>query len=167
MSDQTQILERLQAKDSLLFALSDTLDVKSSIVLVVVTFLATQTADFLTNAQVAVGPLRYVQVASAFALALSGTLALASLWPRDHEVETAEQFDEWEQQLREHYKDAPDPEQAVAETFQRGRIQRLKERIAANDRVDRQKSRLVALAYTLAGVALLLNMGTLLALALS
>ena len=43
------IIERMDAKDELTFQGGDTLDVKASIVLVVLTFLAGQSADLLTK----------------------------------------------------------------------------------------------------------------------
>lgn len=77
------IIERLQQKDALLFHLSDTLDVKASIWLVVITFLATQTAGFLSDALLP-GALRYAQIGSALSLAAAGALALVVLWPRNY-----------------------------------------------------------------------------------
>lgn len=166
MSDtNAEVLERLQAKDALLFGLSDTLDVKASIALVVITFLGTQSGVFLASQQQLPEVLRYAQLGSAVALAFAGCIALVALWPRDHDTETAEELDGWAQQLREHYKHSPDPEQAVAEAFRSGRIQRLKERINANAKVDRLKSGLVAWSYKLSAVGLVLNMVTLLGLA--
>jgi hypothetical protein len=161
MSDtNAEVLERLQAKDAMLFGLSDTLDVKSSIALVVITFLATQSGVFLASDQLPVG-LSYIQLLSAFVLAAAGVVSLVALWPRDYETETAEELDVWEQQLRAHYQGNFDAEESVATAFRSGRIQRLKERIAANAEVDRVKSNLVAWSFRLSGIGLLLNMATL------
>lgn len=160
-----EVLERLRAKDALLFSLSDTLDVKASIALVLITFLATQSSGFLASALP--GRLAWVQLVSAVLLGAGAIFALASLWPRDHDTETAEALDEWTQQLREHFKGHPDPEAEVEAEFRSGMIKRLKERIATNARIDRTKSRFMEWSYKLSGVAMLLNMTTLIALASS
>jgi len=165
MSDtHSEILERLQAKDALLFGLSDTLDVKASLALVMITFLATQTGAWLSMDGLPIW-FHSAQVLAAFVLAAAGIVALVSLWPRNHALEPAEAFEAWVQELRAFYRDAPHPEEAVAQEFRRGRILRLTERIEAHEQLDREKSRLVGLAYVLTGVAVILNLGTVMGLA--
>src|SRR5688572_28070342 len=140
MADLTaDVLERLEAKDELLFDLSDTLDSKASIALVIVTFLATQSGVFLSNSGLN-EQLRVLQIVAAFALAGAGGFAVAALWLRDHTTETAESLDEWLRQLRAHYSGATNAEDAVFIAFREGRIKRLKESIAANSEISRNKS---------------------------
>ena len=165
-SIDAEIVERLQAKDALLFSLSDTLDVKASIVLVVVTFLGTLSGIFLANPLLPY-LLRYGQLAAAVFLAGAGLMAFITLWPRQHELETAETLDEWQQELRAHYKNALDPNEAVSEAFTAGRVQRLKERIQLHTGIDRAKSNCLDWSYRLSAVALALNLTTLIWLALS
>jgi hypothetical protein len=159
-----ELIERLEAKDAMLFGLSDTLDAKASIALVIITFLATQSGMFLATVGLP-EQLRVLQIISAFALAIAGGVSVAALWPRDHEAETPEALDEWLDELRAFYSDSPDVETAVAVAFRDGRIKRLKESIAANGKIDRLKSRFVMTAYGFSVVALALNMTTLLGLA--
>src|SRR5258706_14241270 len=137
-----EVLARLEARYQQLFTLSDTLDTKASIALVLITFLAQQTGTFLARPQLPL-QLYVLQIAAAFALLFGGLTAFACLWPRDHETETAEQLDEWLQQLRAYYKDADNPAQAVDKAFQAGRIQRLKERISSTKKIDDDKSAFV------------------------
>ena len=159
------VLDRLRARDQLLLSLSDVLDTKASIGMVAITFLATQSGELLTREGLP-EVFRWFQFASVFCLALAGMAAVGSLWPRDHQGDTAEELDDWARQLREHYKDAPDPEQAVDQAFRRGTIDRMKERIAANKAIDDSKAALITKTYVLTGLALVLNLLTVVALAL-
>jgi hypothetical protein len=160
------VLEQLRAKDAQLFSLSDAFDVKASIALVVITFLATQSAAFLEKGSL-LGRFEWVQRGSAVALAAAGALAVVALWPRVHQTETAEGLRAWAQQLREYYKDQPNPEMAVTEAFHAGLVERLEERIAVNSRIDQSKSRYVDWSFKCTAAALALNMATLLAFALA
>ena len=160
MSTQdTVLLERISAKDALTFGLSDTLDTKASIALVVITFLGTQTAWFVTEKHVA-GFWLVVQSLSALSLVVAGALALAALWPRSYDTEGAESLDVWASQLNEFYRDDPDAEQKVSAAIARGEIKRAKERIAKNSRLNAHKSDLIEWSFWCSSAAFALNLLT-------
>ena len=150
------LLERLRQRDQALFALSDVLDAKAGLAVVVITFLATQTSGWLTGAMPLPQPLWWFQIASSGCLAVSGFLAVASLWPRDHHADAAEEAVEWLQALRSHYPD----EEAVERAFVTGTIERLSERIAANRQVADDKASFMFRVFAWAGLALGLNLCT-------
>ena len=83
------IVERLNAKDELTYQRGDTLDVKASIVLVVVTFLAGESAELLAKGNLTPAG-KVTQIIAAAFLALAGILVWSQLWPREYEVEAAE-----------------------------------------------------------------------------
>ena len=157
------VLERLQVKDALLFGLADTLDMKASVSLVVITFLATQTGGFLLVVD-SLDWVRTLQTIVACSLAFAGICAILALWPRDFFIETAEELDSWMVQLNEYYRDMPDAASKVEAALAHGRIKRAKQRIKTNSETDARKGSLVNWAYRLAGIALMFNIITLICL---
>jgi len=154
------VAQRLDVKDDQLLRMGDALDVKASIELIVITFLATQTADFLNNAQI-VGLWAWLQLGSAVALIVAGVFALWELWPRDYEVEASESLEGWASELCDFYKREADAELKIAESLHMGRIKRVKERVAANNRVNDWKSRLLMWSFRFTGAAMIMNLLTL------
>ena len=97
-----RLLTELSAKDDLAFKLGDTLDVKASIGLVVITFLGTQTA-YLLDKHVT-GLAHILQAGSVVALVVATIASIVELWPRNYlmiepEVNTASRIIE----LQDHY----------------------------------------------------------------
>ena len=160
-----EVIERLRAKEQLLFGLSDTLDAKAGLALVFITFLATQSGEFINNGQLPVY-LKWFQWISIVSLVGAGVAAFSSLWPREHDTETAEELASWVADLRNHYKGAADPELAVRRAFRSGMIDLIQQRIVSSAGIDTAKSSLIWKSYALAGVALTLNLMTLIAIAL-
>jgi hypothetical protein len=160
-----EVMEHLRAKDQMLFGLSDILDAKAGIALVVITFLASQSSDLLTTDSPLPPVLWFFQMVSIGCLAAAGIAAVGSLWPRDHAVEKSEELEKWAGDLREYYKDDANPEVAVENAFRKGLVERLKERIATNAEIDATKADLLNRAYKLAGISLGLNLLTLVSMA--
>ena len=156
-SDIEAVIKRLDLKDDQAFKLGDAIDVKASIALVVITFLATQTASFLTVRE----PWRELQVVSAFLLAIAGVLALLELWPRTYAIDASESLDGWIAELRDYYQNRADADQLVASAVAAGHIERTKERIEKNNAINEQKSKLMDWSFRCTAVAMLLNLGTL------
>jgi hypothetical protein len=156
------IIERLNAKDELTFQGGDTLDVKASIVLVVVTFLAVQSADLLTKGNLTcIG--KATQIVGAIFLALAGILVWCQLWPRKYEVEAAEQLPQWKAELEEFYQDDPDAPAKVLELLKKGIIERTAERIYVNAAINRTRSSFLLWSYILTTLSLGINLVTLFA----
>jgi hypothetical protein len=165
MDTQDAILDRIRAKDELVFGVGDTLDTKASFAIVVITFLVTQTAWFITEEDVS-GLWLVLQSVSAVALGVGGALAIAALWPRHYDTDAAEKLDEWVAQLNENYKNEPDVEREVAIEFARQEIKRGKERIAKNSAHNNIKSNLIEWSFRCSAFGFLLNLLTVIDLAI-
>lgn len=154
------IAKRLDVKDDQVFKLGDVFDVKASIGLIVITFLATQTATFLatTGGRVEHG----LEVAAAVALALAGALAFLELWPRYYAIETTEALDGWIGELQAYYQHDLDADAKVAAQLRAGLIKRVKERITVNAALNARKATYLTWSFTFTGIALGLNLITLL-----
>jgi hypothetical protein len=158
------VVEAVLERDRALFTMGDTLDVKASIVLVLITFLATLTSDILHDHALS-APLRLAQVLSAMLLAAGAICSVASLWPKDFQVETGEGFAEWLQDLRTHYASEPEPDLSVSAAIADGRIARAHERIVHNRALTEWKSQLVFWAFAITATAMVLNLVTLITIA--
>ncbi|MGA7693641.1 MAG: hypothetical protein WCA76_01365 [Candidatus Sulfotelmatobacter sp.] len=163
MSDRTSdygaalIVERLNAKDELTYQRGDTLDVKASIVLVVVTFLAGQSAELLAKGNLTY-PGKVTQIIAAVSLALAGILVWGQLWPREYEVEAAEKLPKWRKELEEFYRDDPDASAKVLTLLTKGIIDRTTERIYANAAINRTRSSLLFWSYVFTTLSLGINL---------
>jgi hypothetical protein len=144
----------------------DTLDVKASIVLVVVTFLAAQSGDLLAKGNLtSLG--KVTQIVAAISLALAGVLVWGQLWPREYEVEAAEKLGEWRAELEEFFQDDPDAAAKVLALLTQGIIDRTTERIYANDAINRTRSSLLLWSYIFTTLSLGINLLTLFGFGLS
>jgi hypothetical protein len=153
------IIERLNAKDELTYQRGDTLDVKASIVLVVVTFLAGQSADLLAKGNLT--PLgKTVQIVAAISVALAGILVWGQLWPREYEVEAAEKLPQWKAELEEFYSDVSGGSEMVSAVLTEGIIRRTTERIYANSAINRERSNLLLWSYIFASLSLGIDLVT-------
>ena len=147
-------------RDAKEFSLGDTLDVKTSIILAVIVFLATQSAGFFQSTLSKWAC--YLQYASVAALILAGIFAVLELRPREYEQEdTPTRYDEWIEKLRIFYADSENAESQVLEQAIIGRTQRARERAEANILVNKRKSDLLTLAFWLTVASLGLNLATL------
>jgi hypothetical protein len=165
MAVDDEVIQRMEVRDAQLMALSDVLDVKASIVLVIITFLATQNADFLLSPSFPAG-MRPLPIFSGGALIVAAVLAILAVWPRDHEAEGAEGYPAWIAKLRLRYEGDVNLEQKVESAFRDGRLKRLAERIATNAAVVDSKSWLLDRAFIATSVAVTFTVGTVVALAL-
>jgi hypothetical protein len=154
------IIERLNAKDELTYQRGDTLDVKASIVLVVITFLAGQSADLLAKGNLtSLG--KAAQIAAAVSVALAGIFVWGQLWPREYAVEAAEKLPQWKAELQEFYEDVPGASAKVSDVLTAGIIERTTERIYANDAINKRRSNLLLGSYIFATLSLGINLLTL------
>jgi len=154
------IIERLNAKDELTYQRGDALDVKVSIVLLVVTFLAGQSIDLFAKGNLTcLG--KAAQIVAAVSLALAGILVWGQLWPREYEVEAAEKLPEWRAQLEEFYRGDPDASAKVLTVLTKGIMDRTTERIHANDAMNRARSSLLFWSVVLTTLSLGINLLTL------
>lgn len=154
------IIDRLNAKDELTYQRGDTLDVKASIVLVVVTFLAGQSADLLARGNLTASG-KTAQIVAAVSVALAGIFVWAQLWPRGYEVEAAEKLPQWKAELEEFYEGDPDGSAKVLAVLTAGIVERTTERIYANDTINKTRSNWLLWSYIFATLSLGINLLTL------
>jgi hypothetical protein len=160
------IIERLNAKDELTYQFGDTLDVKVSIVLVVVTFLAGQSIDLLAKGNLTcLG--KVTQIIAAISLALAGILVWGGLGQGTYEVEAAEKLPEWRAELEEFYRGDPDASAKVLASLRKGIIDRTMERISANNARNKSRSSLLFWSYIFTTLSLGINLLTLFGFGLS
>jgi hypothetical protein len=162
---QRVITEHLPAQDEITFALGDTLDIKTSIILVVIVFFATQSGMFLALSV----PRHWhnLQIISVSFLVVAGLLALLELWPVEYKTRMAdEQFLGWVSEIKDFYshQDVENPESKMIERIHTVDIQRTRERLVVNSRLNAWKGWAMRWSYYTMMVAVVLNLATLLAL---
>jgi hypothetical protein len=159
------IAENLPAQDELEFELGDTLDIKMSIVLVVIVFLADQSRKFLESPM----PLHWenFQRVSVFALIVAGGLSLWELFPREYKTRMGQdEFLGWVEQLKAFYdhEGVANPDAKIVELIRIKDAERTSERIAANKSINARKSRAMEWSFYSVMIAVALNLITLSAL---
>lgn len=147
-------------RDAREFSFCDTLDVKTSVILVVVIFLAGQSEHFLQSTQgLWASWLQYTSVAF---LILAGVFAVAELWPRDYGTEgSPTKYDEWIEKLKTHYSEDENVDSAVLDQAVAGRALRARERAELNILTNKRKSALLFASFLCAVVSLTANLATL------
>jgi hypothetical protein len=142
-------------------SLGDTLDVKANIWLVAITFLATQTAYFLSKGLH--GYVFWDQVVSAGLLVIAGLLCLWELMPRYYLLFRPSQgaIQKKLDKLRDEHKDSANKEKLIEAEIVNAQMRWAKERTEANMKINREKSTLINTSFWLAAVAFVLNFVTL------
>jgi len=155
------LLQDIALKDDLAVKLGDALDVKASIGLVVITFLATQSAYFLDKQSLPHGG-RLFQFASIISVTVAGILALMELWPRTYMIPEPEggAIEERIEQLADFYGEAANSE-SISDQLTRDEIQWAKNRIMTNQRHNRNKAYTLAWSFRFTAASLVLNLLTL------
>jgi hypothetical protein len=156
-----RLLGEINTKDDLEIRLGDTLDVKTSIGLVVITFLATQTAYFLDKS--VSGVPHTLQIVSAFLLAIATIAAFVELWPRTYIVPLPESSGiDRATELREFYAQHENIEaSAMLAEFTKNQIGWAQTRILTNEKNNEQKTLWLQISFYLTAVAMALNIITL------
>lgn len=156
-----RLLAELTVKDDLSFKLGDTLDVKASIGMVVITFLGTQTAYLLDKHVTGIS--HVIQACSVIALVVATIASLIELWPRTYlmiepEKNTTSRIAELEHYFSQHVDSEKD---AVMDELTKDEIAWAKERISANQKKNETKEACLTWAYKATAVAFSLNAVTL------
>jgi hypothetical protein len=164
--DET-IAEIVRSQDERELALGDTFDIKTSIALVVITFLATQSAEFLKEPLSACWHIAQ-QVSVGF-LVIAGALALIELVPRDYRLRMApDEFLHWVDEVKASYRKSAVqyPEREAIEHIKSIEIEKIKARFSANSSINEQKSWLMNWSFRATMVAVILNLATLVSLSI-
>lgn len=162
MSDvNTLLFEEIKSEAERSSDLGDALDMKANVWLVVITFLATQTAYFLSR-NLSTYAYRG-QIASTVALALAGVLTLICLCPRDYMLFSPSNgvIERRLQELQEHYKGVHNVESVIHQQLLKDHIAWSKDSISKNTKINNFKSGVVFLAFLLTALAATINLITL------
>ena len=156
-----RLLAELTAKDDLVFRLGDTLDVKLSIVLVVITVVGAQTAYFFTKP--VVGIQHTLQVCSVAFLVLATITAITGLWPRRYWMIEPEGVVETRiKELEAHYKEnGEEAELPLLKQLEMDQIGWAKTRIADNRGTNFRKAWRLDAAFYATSLAIACNILTL------
>jgi|GEM_PF-5934068 len=144
------------------FALGDTLDIKTGLILAALTFLAIQTGDLLktsaTPTQVA------LQGFSILGLIVGGILAVAELWPRDYGRDASPQkYMDWVRGIDKYREEYPETgtEPVTVEQLNAARVQTAVSNVETNLALNRKKSTLMFSAFFCVAASFALNVLTL------
>lgn len=125
------------------FALGDTLDIKTGLILAALTFLAIQSGD-LIHGGLPLGQ-RILQYVSVVALIVGGILSAFELWPVDYDREaTPDAYANW---LETEKRNQGISGQAVVALLTEGRFSRAMERIGTNSRANKRKSKFMRASF--------------------
>jgi hypothetical protein len=154
---QDAINEDTKRLDESYFAVGDVLDVKASVVLVVVTFLGALSGQILTLHDLPVA-IKGLQLASVLSLCAVGLLILSCLWLKRFQLPPKpELWKQWVIELEQNLKAHDDASELVAEEFGRQREARTLERIALNSELASKKSKLLKWSFRALSLAVVLE----------
>jgi len=141
------------------FALGDTLDIKTGLILAALTFLAIQSGDLIhSSLPLCQQILQYISVA---ALVGGGVLATLELWPVDYDREsTPDKYIDWLETESQNRGAAGHPE-SVAAVLAKGRVQRTIERINTNVIANKRKSKFMRASFLFVVLSFAANVATL------
>lgn len=152
--------ERLNLREQILMQQADALDVKASILLVAVTFLAGHSMYLLSKQVCAF--IRYDQFASVFFQMLSGVVLAWHLRIRSYKGETAEELGEWRDKVVSHFGSQQSPE--IEAALNKGIVDLSLERISLAVATNKSKAASVEIAYWITLAAFFLNLAAVIAL---
>jgi hypothetical protein len=139
------------------FALGDTLDIKTGLILAALTFLAIWSSDLIHDGLGFYQKLaQYISVVS---LIIGGAFAAAELYPRDYDREaTPSKYQAWIADADEKHKQHPDDADSVnAEAFTSARLASALQSVQTNLAINRTKSRLMICAFFCTMMAFAVN----------
>lgn len=153
-------LTEINAREDLSLRLGDALDIKASISLGVILFLATQTAFFFDKGLPKGG--LCLQSASVVCAVLAALFALWELWPVTYDLPAPEspRIPERFAVLAAHYSAYPEAEKNVAEVMIQDEIAWAIERIKDDDDKNDRKSQKLEWSFWFTGIAILANLAT-------
>ena len=159
-----RLLQDINAKEDLSLRLGDALDVKASIGLALILFIATQTAYFLDKGISHLGIT--MQLFSIVSIVLAASFALAELWPRTYFLPDPESqyVANRIEQLKAHYAPYADADSYVTSALMEDEILWAKVRIEDDRKKNDKKSSLLNWSFCFTGVAIVLNLLTMLTL---
>lgn len=152
-----RLLSEMNTKDGVAVNLGDTLDVKASILLALIVFLATQTAYFLEGSPA--GFLRFLLFSSAVLLGAATACSFLELWPREYFLLSPEKIlSDRVVELRDFYSanEGFSGEEMIQELTE-NEVEWARKRISCNQKINRRKSFWLWLSFGLAALAMIFN----------
>jgi hypothetical protein len=151
---QDMTLER----DSLELNIGDALDIKAGILLAMIAVLASLSGIFFAIPKLLSDRAEIAQLVSILCLALACIFAVLTVIPRTYLLsETPCKYAEWVDSLGQYYPSESEREIAM----RAGIVQKAAERIESNLKINKKKSKLLALSFWPALAALVIDVGTL------
>jgi hypothetical protein len=160
MTEEALLNEYVAEHDRILET-CDAYDVKASIWLVVIIFLAVQTGDLLSKGLPRF--LLYGQWMSAVLLVAAGVSTLVELYPRDYKRYAPSNgvIERWLPKLRERYKGETDAESIILHKTTSYRLLWFKKMIAENKALNCKKANLLLFSFWTTAIAAGANLATL------
>ena len=160
------VAEEARRKEDFYWRAGEALDLKASIILLVVTFLGTLSGQLLSLSDLPV-PLRVVQLVAVLAVCASGILTLCGLWPRTFATSgDPNEHLKYANELEKYYQGQPNAEDLVERDFEKARTDIVLSQIATNEPLATSKSRFNKLAFYPLAVAVLADLASLVWLAI-
>lgn len=154
------LTEYAVGRDNKEFDLGDTLDVKTGIIAVALTFLAVQSGELIKPDMTISGVI--AQTISLVFLALGGICCVAELWPRDYDREPSpEKYQDWMVKATEFRSKNPECEPITSEKLTTVRLERAISRIRTNLALNTRKSSYMFGAFVCLAVSFGANLFTL------
>jgi hypothetical protein len=140
------------------FALGDTLDIKTGLILAALTFLAIQSGELIhAGLPLSQQVFQYISVG---ALIVGGILATVELWPIDYDREASpDKYLDWLE--TESQNQGLSGSEAVASLLTKGRLTRTLERINTNFTANKRKSRFMRASFLFVVLSFAANVITL------
>ena len=152
--------ERIFERDRQVFTDKDTLDVKTGLILVILIFLAGQSAEFLKSSTTFLE--RFTQYLSITFLIIGGIFAVAELWPRTFfEEAEPQEYEERLSLLKNYYEDEPNPEEFALTRAMEERLEAAHTRIRKNIAINEEKSSLLNRSFYFVVISLAANLAML------
>jgi type III secretory pathway component EscS len=137
---ENTIAEHEKRLDELFFQLGDVLDVKASIILVVITFLGAISGQVLALRDLPY-LIKIIQIVAVLALSEGVVASVISLWPREfYAPPDAAEWVAYLQELEKYFHDKEDGPERVTKEFEQAITQLRRERTAKNRALTRTKS---------------------------
>lgn len=159
MDGLRELAEYASERDKHEFALGDTLDIKTGLLLASLTFLAIQSTELVKPGGLSLAG-TVLQAIAIISMVCCAILCALELWPRDYMREaTPSEYETWLADLEAYSREHPDA--SALPTLSGARLSKAIERIQTNSAINTAKSRLMFWAFYCLISAFVMNIVTL------
>jgi hypothetical protein len=159
------LVEEATRLDEIAYQVGDVLDVKASVILVVLTFLGTLASQVLPIPDLPV-TIKIIQIVAVIALSIAGTFTICTLWPRKFAIPPSP-LESWEyaEALIKHFHGAGDAEDLAFQQLQKSKTDLALDRIVKNRQLAASKAKFNKYAFYAMVVSVIAQLASLLWLA--